>query len=115
MREIEFRAWDKVDKIMVDVHQINWELGTMTLSHDGTWHNDISRYELLQFTGLRDRTGNKIYEGYIVIVDGEHYQVKYAQGEHGLSGLLYWLRFCDTLKSNIEVIGNIFENPELLP
>jgi hypothetical protein len=74
--------------------------------------------EIMQYTGLHDRNGTEIYEGDIVQFDDkeENYVVKWAR----LSGaweirnnenhFLFVMRYIDMC----EVIGNIYENPELM-
>lgn len=123
-REIKFRAWNKKDKVMVDVAAINFgPSGFWSLIEDA---DDAElqladSYELMQSTGLHDKNGQSIYEGDVLDIglrdqDGKpviapvSYET-YAAGyvlDNGCNGI--WQR----LTEDCEVIGNIFENPELL-
>ena len=74
---------------------------------------EVNPGTLCQYTGLTDKNGNKIWENDVVDID--HYstkahKVKYEYGSFciGINGLLSHYRF------NCEVIGNIFDNPELM-
>lgn len=79
------------------------------LTLNGQWYiwGERQNCELMQFTGLLDKNGKEIYEcditksdfGYSGVVELD--SIHYAHGECTVSG-------------NIEVIGNIYENPELL-
>lgn len=128
-REIKFRAWDKENKAM--------RYGAEQ-AYNGHWQmNDIQyfgqlidnpKYELMQFTGLRDRNGKEIYEGDIVRVhprlveNQDSYTAKIVWRDSGfdLERVDFnWIgiRFANKLNENAEVyeiIGNIYKNPELL-
>lgn len=116
MREIKFRAWDKKEKRMVQVHQINWEdIDHISISFDSCWHCDIKDYILMQYTGLKDRKGKECCEGDLI-----------RQGQ-SIKKIEWDQRFCrfgfiaitdqttdDYQQKDFEVIGNIYENPELI-
>ena len=134
-RLIKFRVWDKESKYMD-----NWDkLQSPLLTLDGqlvTTHKYITgtvpvspdKYILMQFTGLLDRNGKEIYEGDIVRVQ-DHFQtvfvkeVLYEQDAFvirgtekdnvGMSVDSEWSQRLSGLRQ-IEVIGNIYENKELL-
>lgn len=122
MREIKFRAWDKLGKEMFRVIMLSFPVGEKRIIVSGrggstdTENNDCI---LMQFTGLHDKNGKEIYEGDII-------QCKCAGGL--LKFEIVWeekdARFNrkDTIYlsggvtsgEGTEVIGNIYENPELL-
>ncbi len=124
MREIKFRAWDKISKP----------------NRMKTWvqlqaqYNNISQvfnsegFELMQYTGLKDKHGKEIYEGdlcksyngYIqeVIWRDNSWMYKMEvnktyQGEAYVE--IVYSSMGDTSHRNFgdEIIGNIYENPEL--
>ena len=71
-----------------------------------------------QYTGLTDKNGKKIFEGDIIRdEDGDAMVVKW-QTEGAVFVLepepYVSVHFYDTLPSKIEVIGNIYDNPELM-
>lgn len=120
-RIIKFRAWDKKNKVWFEApSEFDSSLGKFVMSADGrVYINGVYQdLELMQFTGLTDKNGKEIYEGDVVSIKrtlGEKcdcYEIKFTQGMFSISDedILtdYWLKSC-------EVIGNIYENPELLP
>ena len=114
MREIKFRAWNKKDKIMVYDNEDNssgyW---------DGVYCSNIkmvnnqfqwSKYEWMEYVGLKDKNNKEIYEGDILKADWGYYDdIRVVE----LDTFYYALLEC-TVSDNIEVIGNIYETPELL-
>lgn len=135
MREIKFRAWDEGRK--------EWHIGVAIdeFGDQYTWQkveNDIHAYRklssnfltILQFTGLLDKNGKEIYEGDILhhyykpifgnkVLD-DIYEVVFEDGQFtqlliNKEDLMYrkdvaiWHPF-----SQLEVIGNIWENGDLL-
>jgi uncharacterized phage protein (TIGR01671 family) len=127
MKEIKFRAWDKENNYMFEVKQINvginigdickmiiWEENEEDNRADGNYLVEHSgdTIELMQFTGLTDKNGKEIYEG--DIVRGEHLIGEWtAKVDMIPTGVWFGgARFTEV--ATPEVIGNIYENPELL-
>lgn len=128
-REIKFRAWDKVNKKMMNwVDQIHWANGakiesvaqTTPLQSHKRWGEDII---LMQFTGLKDKNGKEIYEGdYIEFIrDYNSASIpKRRKGEvfYNNNALAYYVNYGDNysipLKETLDydipiIIGNICE------
>lgn len=121
MRETKFRAWHKKDKEMWD-----WKYLLKTMV-GGTRQNAFSRddLELMQFTGLRDKNGKEIYEGDILAMPYGGHPARWTVGELSEYGLYFQRHTIKPYQSpypyrdlrhfdKAEVIGNIYENPELL-
>jgi len=138
MREIKFRAWDKKNKIMCQVWDIGWKawregspinyVRVWNTKSDGTYELLEHECILLQYTGCKDKNGKEIYEG--DILEGTTYKEpivqKTAKRCIGMVKIIpdkLWVKW--QLPKNfgtypylsdrdIEIIGNIYENPELL-
>jgi uncharacterized phage protein (TIGR01671 family) len=120
----KFRAWDKETQTMLDVSLIDFKKSVLIGEHwefGETNFINFDEIELMQSTGLKDKNGKEIFEGDIVDYKGREAVVKW----HG-SYASFIYRFVDGLKErvseqdplflacyNFEVIGNIYENPEL--
>ncbi len=124
-REIKFRAWDKINNKMCPIAGISF-------TNKDTWLriNDkqimganFSEIEIMQYAGLKDKNDKEIYEGDIIniinnSVDEEDgyfiakYDIETARYILSGNGLVY--DFDNTYTNECEIIGNIYENPELL-
>ncbi|QOP49049.1 YopX family protein [Lacticaseibacillus paracasei] len=117
-REIKFRAFLN-SKYYENPCMLSWEELLEQYDAIDMFQRDLMT--LMQYTGLKDKNGREIYEGDVLDIglrnqDGKpviapvSYE-KYAAGyvlDNGGNGI--WQR----LTEDCEVIGNIFENPELL-
>lgn len=146
-REIKFRAWDKENKCFWrNIYEAyKGSLEELSINLNGRLHiRNISgmhdestfydRFELMQYTGLKDKNGKEIYEGDIIkeeqgdkfiVKFGEFIIIEYDERQYG-----YYAEEINKTESEIGltgkfplfkwgcaqsiVIGNIHENPELL-
>ena len=87
----------------------------LIIDSDEAWRVDSATVG--QFTGMTDKKGKKLFEGdiysmgeknilYVVIFDKSQFIGKQV-GNRSLAGLEYW-------KSDIEIVGSVYDNPELL-
>lgn len=114
-REIKFRAWDKEKKEMREVTGINWYAGYIRVDRERLEDLPIEDTSIMQYVGLKDKNGKEIYESDLVNVefnDGSKYEdpleVYFEKG-----AFMVGMGYLHDIKS-IEVIGNIYKNPNLL-
>lgn len=141
-REIKFRAWNDVAKVMYPSNipglLIHFDGELNGLDENGMLEgtDNTRQHHLMQYTGLKDDNGKEIYEGDIVKTHDQNNVIEYEHGsflvkglhadeyERTYSVLYHYLvdatipdmphsRF-DGVTTTLEVIGNIYENPELL-
>ena len=124
-RLTKFRAWDKIANKMYSPksfkrrhYGLNYQTDSVELSFSGMEHAE--QVLLMQYTGLKDKNGVEIYDGDIaecnyctkhnlqIVYDAPQFRLKSVGGEA-----------CDNahlirINTWLKVIGNIYENPELL-
>ena len=122
MREIKFRAWDKKDKLWV----AGWSIGQAGVQ------TETSNKVFMQYTGLQDKNGKEIFEGDVVKIEDYYENIRigiivFDSGTYklqnlgqnfyyqfGSDGEYDWESIENVDEDNIEIIGNLYENPELL-
>lgn len=143
MRDIKFRAWDKKYEGMREVLTLSVVSKEVIVKTATSMRaRPLEEVELMQFTGLKDRNGREIYEGDIVCIEDQivadniggfnRYEplnhlaeVRFVSSAFGAEirelaeglgrGFYTFSRLQSEIDiSSIEVIGTIYENPELL-
>ena len=129
MREIKFRAWDKVKQ-----KWCNYKIDDGTVyfmdNDTGCWyrnyHGKYENFDLMQYIGLKDINNVEIYEGDIVKLSKENSDfkeigvVKFDENKASYvletqdDDLSYNISYYNYHKVYYRVIGNIYENKELL-
>ncbi|MFS9017939.1 YopX family protein [Streptococcus cristatus] len=118
----KFRAWDRTRNEMIDVDEIHFYNGKLDFISDAiTFMRTVDKIELMQSTGLFDRNGKEVFVGDIVkCTRGCHHEV-YLEKEYGgtfIGGMpaiyLKGIKEGYAWTEAEEIIGNIYENPELL-
>ena len=132
-REIKYRAWDELEKRMWTLEDAGEDSGDGSIqyfSENGSLefgrlefydiglgiNSNFTKFPLMQYTGLKDKNGKEIYEGDILSIsdrEGDNQVVYFAEGFYCTDEFaLFELTRSKT--RTFEVIGNIYENPELL-
>lgn len=122
-REIKFRAYHKERKEMFEIASIDFEEKKAALSNGiiKLLNVDFKQFELLQYTGLKDKNDKEIYEGdilffrdentkYVVVWQDTAFIIKSIEIRK-YSEKMCWL---DDTEICCEIVGNIYENKNLL-
>ena len=118
----KFRAWDKKLQTMLDVSLIDFKKGVLVGEHwefGETNFMSFDEIELMQSTGLFDRNGKEIFEGDVLgtkdgLLNGVvEYRSDLGMWTNSLISYNNFERLCN-VAGNREIIGNIYENKEIL-
>ena len=120
MREIKFRAWFKKEKRWLGEHDFKISPNGQTATY-GLYCHPINDIAIMQFTGLKDKNEKEIWEG-----DVCKYKWRSEVGgdvtSEGIAEVFYFgasfavdhLLLNHISHTEIEIIGNIYSNPNLL-
>ena len=128
MKKIKYKAWDYENEIMynsqdIGIKPLSDRTSDLTISSEGIFiRPDNKNFELLLFTGLYDKEGTEIYEGEFIETPDGILEVCFTDGCFMVTSLggMYvvvdlLIAYANDLRENLcMIVGNKFENPELL-
>ena len=120
-REIKFRAWEDVGT--KGTFRMTYDIGVLPIINQNEWVENANIFInptkgssiLMQYTGLKDKNGKEIYEGDIMKdnwTDSIGY-IEFSDGQFKASSFGYAEDIACRMEES-EVIGNLYQNPELL-
>lgn len=123
----KFRAWLKNDKKMIDVDEIHFDNGQLDFIGDAiTFMRDADEIELMQSTGLFGEIDDELFEGDVIFwtywdefEDEGRAEIVFENGMFKLldtrSRKEVWDNLFDCIENcNVYLVGDIYQNPELL-
>ena len=150
MREIKFRMWDGKrmwygteeelkewsEWFEVKTNPCNLLNSLLSGYYNIDFGDKDNKYVWMQYTGLRDMNGKEIYEGDVVAIEVENWEVDYPEKTKAI-GVVSWdddcsgfyiqwfysadnddtknyIDLCPWVREQLEVIGNVFENTDLI-
>jgi uncharacterized phage protein (TIGR01671 family) len=117
MKQIKFRAWDKVNNKWVDHNQhLDDTQVSASVNPPSILEIKHQDWDFMQFTGLLDKNEKEIYEGDIVLNNDINWKTEFYDGSFVIREIgketNKWLLLGED--KHCEIIGNIYENHELL-
>ena len=122
MREIKFRAWHKAWERMMTNKEMN-DYNAPFIKNVLCFPTNVI---LMQYTGLKDKDGKEIYEGDIIEIDGGGKEKSIGKVDFQYGCFIFcadWIKnnhfpelkaYIDMAFCRTEIIGNIYENLELI-
>lgn len=120
LKEINLRVYIKKLGKIVNVEEINFSNKTIGVNVSGEGYLLVYSFkdvELIQYTGLKDKNGKEIFESDIMTDSKINYVVAFYAGAWRLKSNITsdaWWKSLYRYVNDCKVIGNIYENPELL-
>jgi len=118
-REIKFRTWNK--RLILMDYNPDYNSCSEKINNSFGWSKEIIE---LQYTGFKDKNNKEIYEGDIVEINNKLLEIIYSDCIAGFGtqrdGFYFQYRlnnkgaFMGNKNYSIKIVGNIYENPELL-
>lgn len=124
MKEFKMKAWLKKENKMVAIIGIDLNYQYIRYTDDGNLFKDdykiavFKDIELLQFTGTKDKAGQELYEADVILfndgIDDIYGLISYDDDE-GTYRVSYEniTEYLSEREGDFEIVGNIFENPQL--
>lgn len=123
-RELKFRAWTGKEMVLTadffDEHA-DWGQGFLRAIKLDQGDGSYELIPLMQFTGLKDKNGKDIYEGDLVFYEDHEWEVVWEYDRWDMKNGDTYVRDHDfpddpgtTFFENALIIGNVFENPQML-
>ena len=121
MREIKFRAWDTLKKMWTN-YKIHDGIVYFMDKNTGVWFGKYNKryktFDLMEYTGLKDMREKEIYKGDIIVLHGSKYKVIFKTKEARFvlrdDEFESEIPFTNNNNERIKIVGNIYENPELI-